>query len=840
MKIIPKSIRARLIVVSALLAVVPLLATGILMAQQSISVLTEQEQFIEEETAKNVAGQIAGFFASVETTLRGVADQGVLEAGDPLRVEEALEILLAQTRWFDTLALVDDQGWERNRVSRLDVLGPEDLRQVGDRPEVAVTLRTRTTWFGPIGFDPRTREPTMVISTPVLDLRTGNAEGVLVASTRIKRVWDLIARQTLMPGQQVYLIDAKGDLIAHRNPSLVLRGTRYALPARDDAVIGLGGDRVILATYPVRLGEQVFTVVAERTLPAALELASRLLFTVGAVGLVAFGVSLVVAIAAVRRIVRPLAVLAEVAHDIAAGDLSKVASTRGRNEISELARAFNTMTARLRDTLIDVRSSKARLQSVLDHASAAIFMKDLDGRFALLNRRAVSLLGRPEAEIIGATDFDVFPPDIAERLQDSNRLVLAQGERTEQEMVLTTEGGAHTYLVLKAPMFDETGTIVGLCGIATDITERKESERERLTLARAVEQSPASVIITDPNGNIEYVNPKFVAVTGYGPDEVRGRNPRIFQSGATPVETYQALWGAITSGDTWEGDIQNRKKNGEMFWERASVSPIRSPDGTVLHFLAVKEDITQRKQAEADLLAAWQAADEANRAKTVFLSHMSHELRTPLTAVLGYAEMISLELRGPLPPGYAEDLNAINVGGRQLMSIIDEVLDITRIELGGYCLTLCDTDLAAVCRECVAMLTPQCEAKGIAIEMTRGDPVIRLSDGKAVRQILINLLSNAVKYTPSGGTITVSITVDDGPAVITVADTGCGIPADKLDEVFEPFQRADPRHADPSRGVGLGLAICRRIADLLGCFITVDSDPGRGTRMNVTFPAKDA
>jgi signal transduction histidine kinase len=293
----------------------------------------------------------------------------------------------------------------------------------------------------------------------------------------------------------------------------------------------------------------------------------------------------------------------------------------------------------------------------------------------------------------------------------------------------------------------------------------------------------------------------------------------------------------ISSGGTWEGELQNRKKNGDLFWERAAISPIRASDGTVIQFVAVKEDISARKQAEADIHTAWQAAEEANRAKTVFLSHMSHELRTPLTAVLGYAEIMDIEAAGPLPPAYAEYVDNIVVSGRHLLSIIDEVLDISRIELGSYRIEPANLDLAAIAAECVAMMRPQCAAKGIAVSMASAEPVVIRSDDRALRQILINLLNNAVKYTETGGSISLAVGfTPEGCAIVTLTDTGCGIPPEKLGRIFEPFQRADPMRADPARGVGLGLAICQRIINLLGGTIRIESELGLGTTATVVLP----
>jgi len=505
-----------------------------------------------------------------------------------------------------------------------------------------------------------------------------------------------------------------------------------------------------------------------------------------------------------------------------------------------ILRAGKEVAEKHRRELVErkLRDHEAQLARLLETTFDCSWETDAEHRFTWISPRVHDLLGYRPDEVIGRSRFDLMPPDEAGRSRSIFAgLAADRGPFTMLENVVLHRDGQTVIIESSGlPISRSDGSFAGYFGASRDITGAKHAEKTLRTLSRAIEQSPASVIITDPKGDIEYVNSKFHAVTGYGLDEVRGKNPRMFQSGLTPVETYREIWRTILAGETWNGDLRNRRKNGELYWEHASISPIWSSDGTVLHFLAVKEDITPRKKVEADLMAAMRAADEANRAKTVFLSHMSHELRTPLTAVLGYAEMMSLGLRGPIPPEYDEDIIAIKGGGGHLLSIIDEILDITRIELGGYRIAFTETDLTALCRECVAMLRPQCEAKDIRIAMTGAPTSMVRSDGKALRQIVINLLGNAVKYTQTGGSIQVSVLPRDDGAAITVADTGCGIPAEKLEHIFEPFQRVDPLLADPTRGVGLGLAICRRIIDLLGGAIAITSEPGRGTTVSVTVP----
>ncbi len=504
----------------------------------------------------------------------------------------------------------------------------------------------------------------------------------------------------------------------------------------------------------------------------------------------------------------------------------------------ELETRVRERTAALDSSRRELSAKSRTLETILDNISQGVSVYDDDLRLVASNRRFAELLRLPS---------DMARPGM--RLEDYLRFNALRGEygpgdseaQVAERMRLARNFQPHRFQRQRA---DGTALEIignplpggGFVATHTDVTEAKRAEEALRTLSRAVEQSPVSVIITDPRGNIDYVNPKFVEVCGYTLDEVRGLNPRVLKSGQTPDAIYQDLWKTIAAGGTWEGDLQNRKKNGDLFWERASISPIRSPEGIILHFLAVKEDITARKAAEDALVAAMQAAEDANHAKTVFLSHMSHELRTPLTAVLGYTEIMSSEMAGPLPSYHADFIAAIADSGQHLLSIIDEVLDISRIELGSYRIALASADLAAIARECVGMLLSQCIAKDVELHLEAGGEMPLVTDARAVRQILINLLGNAVKYTEAGGRIAVTLGRTRQGLRVTIADTGIGIPADKLADVFEPFQRVDPLRANPARGVGLGLAICRRIADLLDGTVGIESEPGKGTTVTLTLP----
>ena len=210
-------------------------------------------------------------------------------------------------------------------------------------------------------------------------------------------------------------------------------------------------------------------------------------------------------------------------------------------------------------------------------------------------------------------------------------------EKSHEEIALKD---GRTFDRYSAPMVGADGTYYGRVWYFRDITERKRSEEELRKLSRAVEQSPASIIITDLHGNIEYVNPKFTEVTGYSFEEVRGKNPRILKSGETPPEEYRKLWETITAGDEWHGVFHNRKKDGTLFWERASISSVRDTSGAITHFLAVKEDITNQKSLENQFRQA-----QKMEAVGQLAGGISHDFNNILTAIIGYAHMLKMKLK---------------------------------------------------------------------------------------------------------------------------------------------------------------------------------------------------
>ncbi len=265
-----------------------------------------------------------------------------------------------------------------------------------------------------------------------------------------------------------------------------------------------------------------------------------------------------------------------------------------------LSRAL-TLSLRERAAHAEQLRTQQLLAAIVDSSSDAIFAKDRDGRYLLFNRETARVTGKSAELVLGCDDTALFPPEQAEALRADDRRVLAENMITTYEETLSTVDGERIYLATKGPLRDDKGHVIGLFGVSRDITERKRADAEVRALSRAMEQSPASVMITDREGRIEYVNPRFEQATGYTRAEMVGRNPRILKSGLVSSDTYAQLWATISGGGEWRGELCNRRKNGELFWEYAAISGLKDESGEVGHYIAVKEDITERKASESKI-----------------------------------------------------------------------------------------------------------------------------------------------------------------------------------------------------------------------------------------------
>jgi signal transduction histidine kinase/ActR/RegA family two-component response regulator len=339
---------------------------------------------------------------------------------------------------------------------------------------------------------------------------------------------------------------------------------------------------------------------------------------------------------------------------------------------------------------------------------------------------------------------------------------------------------------------------------------------------------------------------------------VIGKNPRILQSGRTPAETYITLWDALTHGRPWKGELHNRKKDGSEYVEFAVITPLRQPDGTISHYVAVKDDITEKKrlgieldghrhhleklveQRTKELVEARAHAEAANIAKSAFLANMSHEIRTPMNGIVGMANILRRE---GVTPKQSQRLNTIDTSAQHLLSVINNILDLSKIEAGKLELEEAPVAIDSLLANVSSILSERAKAKGIHLLIESGHlPGNLVGDAARLQQAVLNYAANAIKFTETG-TVTLRAlkqeeTSEDVVMRFEVTDTGIGIAPEAMSRLFSTFEQADNSMTRKYGGTGLGLAITRRLAKLMGGEAEAASTPGVGSTFWFTVKLK--
>jgi PAS domain S-box-containing protein len=369
-----------------------------------------------------------------------------------------------------------------------------------------------------------------------------------------------------------------------------------------------------------------------------------------------------------------------------------------------------------------------------------------------------------------------------------------------------------------------------------DITERKKFLEYLEKLTRAVENTDEMMMITDVNGVIEYVNPAFERITGYTLEEIKGGTPRILKSGVQPDEFYKDLWQTILSGKSWQGILVNKKKDGSLYTEEMLISSIKNENDQIVSFVAIKKDVTERIKAEEELKRARLKAEESDRIKSNFLSMMSHEVRTPLNVILGFLDII----KGAIDPNDFPEkdhvFSVIERNSKRLITLINDIIDISRIESNEMKLNFNIYDVKTLLKNAIEEFVDEAAAKGLELrdEVNIENVFIKVDDLR-FNQIMSNLISNAIKFTSRGG-VTVSAEVKSNKVYVSVKDTGIGIPKEYFPHLFEFFRQAEEGYNRNFEGAGLGLAITKKLVTMMNGEIYVESELNKGSTFTVVFP----
>jgi len=495
-----------------------------------------------------------------------------------------------------------------------------------------------------------------------------------------------------------------------------------------------------------------------------------------------------------------------------------------------------TERKRMEETLVRERQL---LRTLIDLLPETFYVKDLNSRFLVANQALARHFGvESPSQIIGRSDADFYSAELAAEYRAVELKVLGGEPLIDHEGEGVSPGGqACTHLTTKVPFRDSQGRVQGLVGIGRDITERKRTEDSRLLLATAVEQAAEAVIITDTTGKILYANPAFEATTGYSQREVIGRKPSIIKSGKHDQAFYQRMWTVLANGEVWSGRLINKKKDGTLFEEEATISPVRDANGRITNFVAVKRDVTREVTLENQFRQS-----QKMEAFGQLAGGVAHDFNNLLTVIQGNA---SLLLNPQLKP---EDRSGCS---RQIVQAAERAAGLTRQLLmfsRKHALQVAALDLNEVVGNMTKMLQ-RILGEDIALraEYNPRLPVVS-ADAGMIEQVLLNLAVNSRDAMPRGGQLLISTSLEnpgaDSPQLpsgmspgqyvcLTVTDTGCGIRPEVLPHIFEPFFTTK----EVGRGTGLGLATVYGIVQQHHGWVAVTSEVGRETTFHVYLPA---
>ncbi|CAK0779994.1 Histidine kinase [Gammaproteobacteria bacterium] len=383
--------------------------------------------------------------------------------------------------------------------------------------------------------------------------------------------------------------------------------------------------------------------------------------------------------------------------------------------------------------------------------------------------------------------------------------------------------------------FDSRDRLLRMTGTVQDITERKIVE-ERLTLFRRIfDASGQAIRITDRGGRIVYLNQAHEQLLGYRQEELEGQSFSILLTEET-VPTAEEIFSTVTQGQSWSGLLPMRRRDGSQFISASNIGAVTTTDGRIQYVFNIFTDYTEELARRTELAQAKEAAERASQAKSDFLSSMSHELRTPMNAILGFAQF--LEIYGRLDAEQKESISEILKAGHHLLELINEVLDLAKIEAGRIDLSLEPVELAVLVDECFDLVYPLAAARNITLQSGNLAGMAMRADRMRLKQVLLNLFSNAIKYNIKGGRVHLNIRqIASERLRLSVSDSGPGIPPERLELLFQPFNRLGAEHSDVE-GTGIGLTITRRLVEMMGGSVGVESQIGVGSTFWIELPAE--
>ncbi len=524
-------------------------------------------------------------------------------------------------------------------------------------------------------------------------------------------------------------------------------------------------------------------------------------------------------------------------------------------EGGDVCRATLTDITERKQAEMELIQSEAKFRSTFDQSPVGSVIVGLDKHFIRCNSAFCNFLGYPESELIGKTISDItHPEDLEIGMKELKQMMEGKIESyTRQKRYIRKDGSIIWGEISIRLVRDANNEPLYFLPIIQNITERKQAEEalgaSEEKYRQIVDTAGEGIWMIDAEGNTTFANQKMTELLGYSAGEMLGVSFFTFMD-----EDGKALAAANVQrrrqGIKEQHDFKFRRKDGTDLWTILETNPIFDKDGRYAGALAMITNITERKQAEelvqryADELE--QRVEErtaqlisANRAKDEFLANISHELRTPLSGILGYSEILLEGVRGPLTEKQQQAVEMINSSGEYLLKLVNDILDISRIETGKFEIRPEIIDVNEICKSSLSLILPLAGKKSIRVDYSPCmDACTIFADPKRLKQMLVNLLHNAVKFTPEQGAVKFNVQANakEGVMRFSITDTGIGIKPEDIQKIFNPFVQVDSGLSRQYEGSGLGLVLVKKLAELHGGGVELQSDFGKGSCFTLVLP----
>lgn len=483
-----------------------------------------------------------------------------------------------------------------------------------------------------------------------------------------------------------------------------------------------------------------------------------------------------------------------------------------------------------------LRGKKDVVRSLTDQLPVGIYRTTPDGKILYANPALARMLEYSTDEIYKLTASDLYAED-GLRKEEIKLFQSINSDTSSKEILLKTKSGK--LIIVKDTVNiirNRKGNVKYFDGVLEDITAQKKAEREILQLMAAIKQSPVSIVITGLDGKIEYVNPKFTDVTGYTYDEAIGKNPNILKTEHTKSEDYKEMWEIISAGKTWRGEFLNKRKDGSLYWELASISPIIDDNGKIIKYVAVKEDITARKATEDALIISEKELKEANATKNMFFSIIAHDLKGPLGSFVQLLQLFKDNFNEISNEEKLDYLNILIGLSNKTNNLLEDLLLWSRIQMNSIDFSVQNVKLIDLANEAVDQLSQKAKEKNIQIEVEINNKLQVCVNANSVITVIRNILSNAIKFSHSESTVKINARLKEKDVIIAIQDNGLGIPEENINKLFKIETAFSTYGTNKEKGTGLGLILCKELIQKNGGKIWLQSKENEGTTIYFSLP----